>query len=341
MATIKDIANLTGLSPSTISRVLNHDETINVSNETRRRIFEAAEMLCYTKHIKPKKVPKNLLTFGLIHWYNEYQEINDPYFISIRMGIEDECKNNNINLIKIYNDENQINNLNSANFDGIIILGRFNEEKINYFKQFSENIIFVHSNNPKFQYDLVQADFKELTEDVLNYLITEGHTKIGFIGGREEIPYNKEKIVDHREIQFKYYMKKKNLYRPEYVKIGNYNYKDGYELMKQLIEENKKDLPTAVFVASDSLAIGAIKAINEAGLKIPYDISIIGCNDIPASQYLSPALSTVKIYTEFMGQIAVKLLLEQINGVRPYCVKVTVPHELIIRESVTSIKNKI
>jgi len=334
MATIKDISIIAGVSSTTISRVLNHDETINVSNETKRKIFEAAETLSYTKHIKPNKHLENVLNFGLIHWYNEFQEINDPYFISIRMGIEEECKNNNINLIKIYNDETQNDKLTNNTFDGLIILGKFDKERINSFKQYAENIVFVHSNNPKFEYDSVQADFRELTNDVLKYLMSTGHKKIGFIGGREEIPGNNEQIVDYREVQFKNYLKRKNLYKPEYVKIGRYNFKDGYELMKELIEENRDRLPTAVFIGSDSLAIGAIKAINEAGLKIPTDISVFGCNDIPTSQYTSPALSTVKIYTEFMGQTSIKLLLEQLNGTRPHNIRVTVPHELIIRESV-------
>lgn len=337
MATIKDISNITGFSASTISRVLNHDETINVSTDTKRKIFEAAEKLSYTKHIKPPKTSENILNFGLVHWYNEYQEINDPYFISIRMGIEDECKINNINLIKIYNDEMQCNNLSSAAFDGLIILGKFDRDRIECFKQYSENIVFVHSNNIKFEYDSVQADFREVTNDVIKYLLSAGHKKIGFIGGREEIPGNHEKIVDYRESQFKNYLRREGLYKPEYVKIGNYDHKDGYEMMKNLIKENRSNLPTAVFIGSDSLAIGAIRAVNEEGLEIPKDISIFSCNDIPTSQYTSPALSTVKIYTEFMGQTAIKLLLDQINGTRQHYIRVTVPHELVIRESVTTL----
>ena len=333
MATIKDISKIAGVSSATISRVLNHDETITVANETKRKIFEAAEKLSYTKHIKPKKEIANVLNFGLIHWYNEYQEMNDPYFISIRIGIEEECKSNNINIVKIYNDEYQDDNLTNNTFDGLIILGKFDTDRINDFKQYSENIVFVHSNNTKFKYDLVQADFRELTNDVIKYLLSAGHEKIGFIGGREEIPRNHEKIIDYRETQFENYLRRLEFYRSEYVKIGNFSHKDGYELMKDLIKENRDDLPTAAFIASDSMAIGAIRAITEEGLKIPDDISIFSCNDIPTSQYTSPPLSTVKIYTEFMGQTAIKLLLEQINSTRLHCIRVTVPHELIFRES--------
>jgi LacI family transcriptional regulator len=333
MATIKDISEIAKVSASTISRVLNHDETINVPLETRKKIFEVAEMLSYTKHIKQGKVLENSINVGLIHWFNEFQELNDPYFISIRMGIEDECKNNNINLIKIYNDEAQLSNLTANSFDGLIILGKFDKDRITSFKQYSNNIVFVHSNNPKFEFDSVQADFRELTNDVLEHLLNIGHEKIGFIGGREKILGNDEEIIDSRELQFRSCLEQKGIYRPDYVKIGNFNVKYGYESMKELISENKDNLPTAVFIASDSLAIGAIRAIHESGLKIPKQISLFSCNDIPTSQYTSPALSTVKIYTEFMGQTAIKLLLEQINSTREFYIRVTVPHKLLIRES--------
>jgi len=341
MATIKDISKITGVSSSTISRVLNLDETITVAISTKKKIFEAAEKLSYTKHIKPKKDIEHVLSFGLVHWYNEYQEMNDPYFISIRIGIEEECKSNNINLVKIYNDDNQYDTLINNKFDGLIILGKFDADRINDFKQHCDNIVFVHSNNPKFTYDSVQADFRELTNDVIKYLLCAGHEKIGFIGGREEIPRNHEKIIDYRETQFENYLKRIGLYRPEYVRIGNFSHKDGYELMKELIDENRNNLPTATFIASDSMAIGAIRAVNEAGLRIPEDISIFSCNDIPTSQYTSPPLSTVKIYTEFMGQTAIKLLLDQINGTRQHFIRVTVPHELIFRESVSELPEEI
>ena len=103
--------------------------------------------------------------------------------------------------------------------------------------------------------------------------------------------------------------------------------------MKDLIQDNKDHLPTCVFAASVTLAIGALRAIAEAGLSIPKDIQLIGCNDIPTSQYTFPTLSTVKIHTELMGETGVKLLLERINGERNLPLKVLIPHEIILRES--------
>ncbi len=333
MATIRDIAKLAEVSPSTVSRVLNHDETINVSLETRKRIFEVAENLSYQKASRTPRMNSDTTTIGLIHWYSELQEINDPYFLSIRMGIEMECKLNNINLIKIYRDENIVYNLGEQKLDGLILLGQFDKGQIEHLKRQCENIVLIHTSTPSFDFINIQVDFILLTRNVLDYLISKGHQHIAYIGGREHIIGSSKLPTDPREDEFINYLSKLNLYNEHYVKVGNYDFKDGYELMHSLIKENKNHIPSAVFIASDTLAIGAMRALNELGLSIPDDIAIISCNDIPTSQYTSPPLSTVKIHTEDMGQYGVKFLLEQIKGTFKESFKVIVPHELIIRES--------
>lgn len=333
MATIRDIAKLAGVSPATVSRVLNHDETISVTNETRKKIFETAESLSYQKPIRLPKIPKTALTIGLFHWYNEFQELNDPYFISIRLGIESECNIHQINLVKIFNSDVLEDNLMNTSFDGIIVLGKFSTEHIERFKQCSPHIVFIHSENQHFKHDCVQADFAEITTDVLNYIISKGHRKIGFIGGREQLPFSEIKLPDPREHTFISTLSHLGFYNEDYIKIGNFDFHDGYQLMHDLIAKNRNNLPTCIFVASDTLAIGALRALAELGIQVPHQISIIGCNNIPTSQYTFPTLSTVKIHTELMGQTGVKLLLEQINNERDTPVKVIVPHEIIERES--------
>lgn len=333
MATIRDIAKLAEVSPSTVSRVLNHDETINVSIETRKRIFEVAEDLSYQKTPRNPKTSSDTPSIGLIHWYSELQEINDPYFLSIRMGIEIECKLNNINLIKIYNDESSTYHLGEQKLDGLILLGQFDKQQIDYFKKQCENIILIHTTTSDFDSITIQVDFALLTRNVLDYLINKGHQHIAYIGGREHIIGSSSLTIDPREEAFISYLSKLSLYNPCYVKVGQYDFKDGYELMHRLIKENSGHLPSAVFIASDTLAIGAMRALNELGLTIPDDIAIISCNDIPTSQYTSPPLSTVKIHTEDMGQYGVRFLLEQIKGNFKENFKIIVPHELIIRES--------
>ncbi|MEG0320098.1 MAG: substrate-binding domain-containing protein, partial [Niameybacter sp.] len=107
-------------------------------------------------------------------------------------------------------------------------------------------------------------------------------------------------------------------------------------LMKELL--SKDDRPTACFVASDSMAIGAYRAINEKGLSIPNDMSIVGFNDIQTAQFLSPALTTVKIYPEAMGETGIQMLVDQIEKGSSISKKIIVSNKLVIRESTKRIK---
>lgn len=333
MATIREIAKLAGVSPATVSRVLNHDETISVSDETRKKIFETAERVSYQKPTRAKKTARAEFTIGLISWFNELEELNDPYFISIRMGIEKECQSSKIQLIKIFNDDILENKFPSISFDGLIVLGKFPKEHMERFKSYTKHIVCIHSDAYGFSHDRVIADFSEITKNVLDFILEKGHTKIGFIGGRELLPFTKEPLIDERETTFETYLSSLGLYNPSYVRIGNFDFRDGYQMMLSLLKENKEALPTCLFVASDTLAIGALRAISEAGLNVPKDIAMIGCNDIPTSHYTFPTLSTVKIYTELMGETGVRLLLDRFTKERKHPLKVIVPHRIISRAS--------
>lgn len=333
MATIRELAKLCNVSPATVSRVLNHDETISVSKETRQKIFETAERVSYQKPQRTKKAKPSTLTFGLVHWFNELQELNDPYFISIRMGIEKACTAQSIQLVKIFNSDTLEENFPSVHFDGLIVLGKFSDEHIQRFKVYSPHVVFIHSNEQYFDHDAVVVDFSDITNHILHKVIESGHSKIGFIGAQEILPFTQTTLEDQRESTFRDFLSKLDLYHEEYVRIGQFDFHSGYMMMKDLIDTHPSNLPTCIFAASDTLAIGALRAINEANLTIPDDIQLIGCNDIPTSQYTSPALSTVKIYTELMGETGVKLLLERVSGERTEALKVIVPHKIILRES--------
>lgn len=326
---MRDIAKLAGVSVSTVSRVLNSDETIKVSLDTKKRIFEVAEQLSYQKHeLKSSTIGQ----YALVHWYNELEELNDPFFLSIRLGIEQEFHLNKITLEKYFNNENGHTFLDiDKKYQGIIILGKFSEENIKNFSKKSENTILIHDISKNFTYDSVIVDFKQLTKDVLDKMLERDHKKIGFIGGREIIIGSDEILKDDREITFYEYMNQIGLFNDKYFKIGKFSYNSGYFLMKSLIDECLLDLPSCIFIASDTMAIGALRALNEANINVPDAISIISCNDIPASKYTSPNLSTVKIHTDFMGKVSAKLLINQSE--RDEKLRIIIPHELILRDT--------
>ena len=328
MATIKDIAQKAGVSISTVSRVLNYDPTLSVTEETRRKIFEAAEQLSYKKKVvkRPESTPK----IALVNWYTETEELSDFYNLSIRYGVENRCKTLGVDVVKYF--YNEMEGLQAGSLDGIIAVGKFSPYQIRLFKGITENIVFVDYSPEVEDYDSVVVDFEKATKKVIDHFLEKGHQNIGFIGGRELFRDQSAVIVDIREKTFRNYMKEKNLLNEKTIYIGSFSVQDGERMMKQALEEHGENLPSAIYVASDILDIGVLRALLDANISIPERVSVIGVNDISVAKYVYPTLSTVRVHTEFMGETAVDLLLERING-RKISKRVFVATELIVRES--------
>jgi len=322
MATIKDIAEKAGVSTATVSRVLNYDVTLSVSDATRNRVFEIAEELSYEKHNLRRSESNKI---ALINWRTQEEELNDLYYMSIRLGIEQRCNQLKLNLVKFF--RNSISELCKENFQGMILMGIYKEEEIVCFKDITPYMVFVDcllSDEDSFDY--VVLDHERATKKVIDYFLTKGHTRIGYIGGNSASAY------DSRRSTFKVYLEEKKMLRDDYVYTGKFLVTDGYELMKKVILDHPNDLPTAFFVGNDSMAIGCLRALHEAQIDVPNQVNIVGMNDISISQYMSPSLSTVKIYTEQMGETAVDLLMERWNG-RRIAKKVVVATVLKVRQS--------
>ncbi|GGF92374.1 LacI family DNA-binding transcriptional regulator [Paenibacillus aceti] len=330
MATIKDIADIANVSIATVSRVLNYDETLNVTDETRQRVFEAAEQLSYQAPSRKKR--KRKFKIGLYYSYSLEEELDDTYYLSIRVALEKKLEQEGHKIYRIRSGD-QPERLRTI--DGIICLGFFVKEDIERVSSFQKPVVFIDSSPDTDRFDSVVIDFHKATRKALDYLLELGHTRIGFIGGVDTDQFGNH-YYDLRQEVFESYLKSKGLYRGEYIKIGGYNPKDGYLLLKQLLELEEK--PTAVFVANDTIAVGLYKACSELGYHIPEDISIIGFNDISAAQFMVPPLTTIRLNTEFMGEVAVSLLQDRLISVRDICLQITVPTKLIIRESAIGVK---
>ncbi|MGW9103746.1 LacI family DNA-binding transcriptional regulator [Priestia megaterium] len=324
MATIKDIAKAAGVSTATVSRVLNFDETLSVSEETKRKIFDIADSFSYKskKRSKEKKI-------AFVHWSTEQEAMNDLYYSSIRVGIEKRCRLQNMQVIKYF--QSDFEKQAFEDIEGIIAVGKFSELQIKKLESITSKIVFVDSSPNEELFSSVVVNFERVTTKVMNYLIDKGHKEIGYIGGREKFKDQHVEFRDPREIAFQNFIKEKALPNtPMY--IGEFSVEDGYNLMKKAINEHKESLPTAFFVGNDSLAIGCLKALHEAKIQVPNRVNIIGVNDVSFSKYTHPALSTVKIHTELMGETSVDLLVEQFSD-PPLPKQIVLPTTLKIRES--------
>lgn len=337
MATIKEIAKLTNVSSSTVSRVLNNDETISVQTDTRNRILEAAKKLGYKTiyerrmEQKRKNKGKDELTVSILLCHSVQEELSDPYFFSIRQGIEEELANLNINTTTFRLYEGMGNQL-QHDLDGLIIVGRINDQTLKTVSNHIENVVYVNHSPDSNRYDAVVIDFEKATERALQQFINSGYKSIGYIGGTEREHMTNQMVVmeDMRLTTFIKTMKENNKFNSDNIFIGEYTMAEGYNLMKSALQ--LPSVPEAFFIASDPMAIGALRALQEVNLLVPEDLAIISFDDIEIAKFASTPLTTVKVHTKEMGRLGVKLLLDRING-REIPLTVTVPTELIIRQS--------
>ena len=327
MTTIKDIARWANVSPATVSRILNDDPTLKVLPETKERVLRAAKELHYTK--KKSARLKKSFQLGLVLWFSAEDEMKDSYYLSARKGIEDFCISQSIELVRVFrNDSNYLDMLRGC--DGIICLGKFAQEEVKSFIEICSNIVFLDMKVEHYNITSLTMDFKQAVRDALDYLYHLGHRKIGFMGGKEYVG-NHELLVDPRLEEYIAYMKEKDLPYEKYLYEGNFNTFSGYEMGKVIAGSDER--PSAIFAASDALAVGALKAFKEADMEVPEDISLVGFNNTELSEYTVPALTTVNAPAYDMGQHGANLIYAASNLSIRTPLKAEIPCNLIVRES--------
>ena len=174
MATIKDIAQKASVSAATVSRILNQDDTLSVTDETKQRVLKVAQELNYTKHLK-NTVEKSI-SIGIFQWYSVFQELEDPYYQAIRVGIEKYCADHNIHVVRAFqSDCNYPDTL--KDLQGLICIGKFNKSQIKSFQKLNSNTIFVDMKTPKIYCDTINLDFQQAVTEALDYLYDLGHRK--------------------------------------------------------------------------------------------------------------------------------------------------------------------
>lgn len=314
--TIKDIATIVGVSIATVSRVLNEDATMSVNENTRKKIFATAEQLGYKKHRKAGGKAKKQRRVVVVQWYTERQELQDLYYYSIRIGIERRLEELGYAITRVFNDSSHAD---FEDADGIIAVGKFSSEQVRTLGKLNKHIVFVDSDTLNAGFTCIMPDFINSVTSVVDHFLRHKQTNIGMIAGEEYTADKSSKLADRRYYTFRNYLTEWKLYNPANMYVGNFTTSDGYRLMKQAIKDHPRDLPQAFFIANDSLAIGALRALQEAGIKVPKQVSLISFNDTAIAKQVFPQLSAVTVYTEQMGSAAAEILDKELNnrGISP------------------------
>lgn len=343
MASIREIAKLAGVSPATVSRVLNEDETMSVAAATRARIIKVANQLNYRKvENLGQKTPKQFskLTIALIKTHSSKRENDDPYFRLIQEGMDSEANTWNFRIETLKLGEFKLEQL--AQFGAVIIVGVLADESLAEIDAVNPNLIIVDNYFASSRYDLVHPDFAKRTDQVLSYLYEQNHRQIAFIGGESDSVDLKgqkvKRVTDVRTIAYENWMKIHGLSDDIRVKTGNWTMEFALTATHELLAENSDQLPTAIISASDPMSIGIYRALQLKNITIPDEMSVFSFDDIEMTGYMSPPLSTVHIDSLEIGRVAVRLAKERILDGRTTSLRVEIASELVLRESVSKLE---
>ena len=329
MATLADIAKLAGVSISTVSRVLNKDETLSVTEDTRHRILTIADEIGYTKYKTINNSKKEKYQVAIIQWVSEEHELDDIYYYNIRLGIEKRAQELDYEILRYFNDIPF--NL-AEEVIGVICIGKFSKSQISDFEALGKPLVFVDSDTLTQGHPCITTDFENAVQSALRYLKNQGCQSIGLLTGEEKTTDFQEIIPDSRRRAYRNFCIEEGIYDANLILIGNFSALSGYELIKAKLETEEK-LPDAFFAASDSLAIGALRAFQEAGLIVPDQIQIISFNDTIMARQVFPPLSCVTVYTEEMGRTAMDVLNKQVLAPREIPTLTMLGTKLTLRES--------
>lgn len=329
---IKDISARTGFSPATVSNALNHKKGVNA--ETAAEIFRVAKELGYISESRIGKIKFVIFKRnGLI--------IDDtPFFSLLIDGIEKECRASGMEMVLChlnYLDEDyeeQVNWLIHDDSSAVILLGtELMEEDVELYKNASCPFLMLDYWSWDMSFNGVLINNADSARTATEYLLRKGHREIGYLRGDFRIKAFRSRAVGYAAALNKAGIVPEKKYT---VTLGT-TINGAYEEMKLYLEREKK-LPTAYFADNDMIALGAIRALQEKGYRVPEDISVVGFDDLPFCEIANPPLTTLRVPKQEMGRTAVRRIIEMINGYDNIKTKTQVCTLFVERESVRDLK---
>ena len=348
---IKKIAEKAGVSPATVSRVLNNPNYKCSIPGLRDKIWKTAIEMNYVPNEAARNLKRGVSAKHEKTWYINIlmtrtdSSTTDPFFAELLRVIESEIHDKNCILSKVwymsvFSDDRKCRRENldrlvdgmydevDGKRDGLIIIGRCNKEALKKLNKKYKSVVSVNRNSTNYEVDEVLCDGKKIAAAAVEYLISLGHKNIGYIG------------QCHSEDRYNGYLetlKKHDLdVIPEYVIETKQTEAEGYEAMEKFFQSD--DMPTGIYCANDISAIGMLKCLNKFRNRY-YMPSIISSDDIQEAQFTRPMLTTLSLPKEDMGKFALYLLLDRLKGGHSGIVRMELEGRLMIRNSCSSVED--
>lgn len=329
---IKQISEATGFSPATISNALNHKKGVN--KETSAAIFKAARDMGYITDSRISKIK-------VVIYKKKGSVIEDsPFFALVLDGAEAACNAAGLELIACYLDkrtsdyQDQLKWLTDDTTCGLILLGsELEEEDLVYYKNAKSPIVLIDYWCNDMSLNAIMSNNTDGIAQAVNYLIKKGHKQIGYLRGKLRIYPFRARGSSLRSALAQNDLPLQGKYIFSISSSMNGSYEDMCRYLK-----NSPELPTAFFSDNDVIAIGAMKALKEFGYRIPEDVSLIGFDDLPFCEIISPRLTTIHTVKKELGKMAVEKIVDMIKNKSEITSRTIISTTFMERESVKDLR---
>lgn len=337
--TLKDVAALSGVSIATVSRVVNGQAAKSARLEVQNRVWEAVRQLNYVPNhsaqdLKRRQDYTNELVRTVICIFSRTTDTQtDPFFSEISRTLEAELLKRNY-LMKLVLSAHHLERhqlitlLKNERSDGLVILGKMDASLVELLKEYSPHLLYTGVNRLDMAIDQVICNGYEAGRLGMNFLLKQGFKEILYIGEVED------------EIRYRVFcdeLRKLGVTSGfhRYTVACQFSASSAYQVLsKVLAEENRIQKGMAIFAGNDVTALGAIRALREAGFSIPDDVSVISIDDIELAQYAESMLTTVRVNRDMLGRYAARLIVDRMEQGCDIPITIEIPPELVIRESV-------
>lgn len=334
MTTMKDVAEMAGVSTATVSRALMNPE--KVSTVTRQKVEQAVLAVGYSPHALSRNIKRNESRTILVI----VPDISDPFFADVIQDIEHAAAQQGYLILigdcaqQTQQERTFVNLIITKQIDGMLLLG--SNLPFDASKEEQRNLppmVMANEFAPELELPTVHIDNLTAAYEAVNYLHELGHKRIACIAGPESLPLSHYRLQGYIQALRRNGITVDN----DYIIRGDFSYEAGAQSFAALMELPHP--PTAIFSHNDVMAVGAIWQAKQLGLRIPQDVSLVGFDDLKLSQFCDPPLTTVAQPRYQIGQQAMLLLLEQLQGHSVQSGSRLLDTELIIRESTAAPKH--
>ena len=317
------------MAPITASRVINSPGT--VSARTRERVEEAIEELGYV----PNRVARSLRlkrthTLALV-----VTDITNPFWTTVARGVEDAAQGAGFNVILCNTDESEakqhryLDVLLQKRVDGILLVPAGTSTELgDWIRKQSTPVVVLDRRIRCAQVDVVYSDSEGGAYQLIRHLLSLGHRRIAVLSGPKDISTAEDRVTGYRKALIEAGLE----VRADWVRYGEFNQESGYEMAQQVLATLPR--PTALFAANNFIAIGALRALRQAGLRVPEDLSVVAFDDLTSGLVIEPFLTVADQPAYEMGRQATELLLARLSGSATNGYReIVLPTQLAVRRS--------